>query len=102
MTYSQFIQVCYGVVEIIKNASPIDTGNLRWNAIRFTLIDQNTFKISIDENIAPYTVYTNEPWISPKWNGAKNPNEAWWNNVIENKIVNYLATVLNAKVVKGE
>jgi hypothetical protein len=22
--------------------------------------------------------YTNEPWVSPKWNGKPNPNEAWW------------------------
>ncbi len=29
-----------------------------------------------------YMPYTNEKWISPKWNGKKNPNEAWWQQSI--------------------
>lgn len=32
--------------------------------------------------IAPYVPYTNEPWISPKWNGKKNPNEGWWDRFV--------------------
>ena len=41
--------------------------------------------------------YTNEVWISPKWNGKKNPNEGWWNNAVE-FIVNYIAKRVKGKV----
>lgn len=29
-----------------------------------------------------YAVYTNSPWISPKWHGAQNPNEAWADDTV--------------------
>ena len=31
---------------------------------------------------AYYMPYTNEKWISPKWRGAKNPNEHWFDEAI--------------------
>ena len=46
--------------------------------------DENTFTIFVeDDQVAPYMPYTNEPWISPKWNGKKNPNEAWWQDAVK-------------------
>ena len=53
------------------------TGNLAFNGIR---IEATTSEIVVyvDENIAPYMPYTNEPWLSQRWHGAKNPNEGWW------------------------
>ena len=35
-----------------------------------------------NETNAYYMPYTNERWISPKWKGAKNPNEDWWDEAI--------------------
>ena len=61
------------------------TGNLALNALKFAWEGENglTFHMWIDEEVAPYMTYTNEPWISPKWKGKKNPNENWWNKACE-------------------
>lgn len=67
----------------IKAKAPYDTGNLSLNAIKYKIIG-NEFKIYIDENIAPYAVYTNEKWINR--GGRQNPNESWWNEVVEDVI----------------
>ena len=66
----------------LKSKSPIDTGNLRYNAIKYR-IEQNKFIIYVDESIAPYMVYKNEKWLNRK---GDNPNEAWWNRTIEDII----------------
>jgi hypothetical protein len=73
----------------VKNSSPFDTGNLRYNAIRFK-DEGRTLVIYVDEAIAPYMPYTNELWISPKWHGKRNPNEGWFDDTAE-KLVAALA-----------
>ena len=83
MTKAQFERICMELVGTIRKRAPRDTGNLADNGVRFRWIDEETFEIYVDESIAPYMPYTNEPWISPKWNGKKNPNEAWWQDAIE-------------------
>lgn len=40
-------------------------------------------RVYIDDSIAPYCVYTNDPWLSPNWKGKKNPNEGWWERFAE-------------------
>lgn len=40
----------------------------------------NTVEISTDIYYMPFT---NEPWISPRWKGAKNPNEKWFQETAE-------------------
>ena len=82
MTSAQFFQLGDEVFRYIRKQAPKDTGNLAYNAIQVVYIN-NVIKIYVEKNIAPYMLYTNEPWISPKWNGKKNPNEAWWNNLIQ-------------------
>ena len=71
---------------IFQTCSPIDTGNLRYNATKSRFRSPKEYKIYIDNNIAPYMTFTNEPWISPKWKGAKNPNENWFEIAIETAI----------------
>lgn len=99
MTKTQFISVCLEAVTILRMRSPIDTGNLRYNAIKYEWIDENTFKIYIDEKIAPYVFYTNEPWLSPKWKGKKNPNEYWIEKAVD-FIANYVALRLKGELIK--
>lgn len=53
------------------------TGNMALNALRYK-VQGNYIVIYFDTNVAPYIPYTNEPWLSDKWNGRKNPNEGWW------------------------
>ena len=97
MTPEEFQRFCEDIVADVKKRSPIDTGNLRYNGIRYEYIDENTCEIYVDESIVPYIYYTNEPWISPKWNGKKNPNEAWWQRAAE-AVALLAADKLNGKV----
>lgn len=66
----------------LRNITPIDTGNLRYNALRYEWEAPNIFVIYISGNgksgIAPYMPFTNEEWVSPRWHGKKNPNEGWF------------------------
>ena len=82
MTYNEFVNLCIDMLSIIKETCPIDTGNLRYNAIKFKFINSRKIEIWVNEDIAPYMVYTNEPWLSSKWKGATNPNESWWQNAV--------------------
>ena len=79
MTLEQFFQLCVETVEELRSQLyiPYDTGNLARNALRYR-IEGTKFIVYIDEEIAPYMPYTNEPWLSPRWRGKKNPNEGWW------------------------
>ena len=72
------------------------TGNMAFNALRYE-ITTDTVRIYVDEAIAPYVPYTNEPWISPRWHGKKNPNEGWWQRFVEEfnrRLVNKLHGVI--------
>lgn len=85
------------IVSMIRQAAPKDTGNLAYNSVRQQRDGEGRWEIYVDMNIAPYMPYTNEPWIAPKWNGKKNPNEAWWDNVCESAI-KYAERALGGKV----
>ena len=52
------------------------TGNMAFNALKYD-IQGDEFTVYIDEQIAPYVWYTIKPWLSPRWNGKKNPNQDW-------------------------
>lgn len=83
MTKERFNYICLYAVDLLRSFAPIDTGNLRYNAIRYEWINETTFKIYVDESIAPYMPFTNEPWIAAKWKGKPNPNEGWWQGACE-------------------
>ena len=59
------------------------TGNLRNTATYVIKTSENEVQIFVDSAIAPYVVYTNEPWVSPKWKGKQNPNEKWFERAVE-------------------
>ena len=71
---------------IFSTCTPIDTGNLRYNAVQSRFHGQKECRIYVDTDIAPYMPYTNEKWVSPKWNGKANPNEGWFKKAIETAI----------------
>lgn len=62
----------------LRMGAPYDTGNLRYNAIQVESLRYGVWRVFVNQDVAPYMPFTNEPWTSPKWNGAKNPNEGWW------------------------
>lgn len=78
MTGAQFQSAVYKAVATLRARAPYDTGNLRYNAIRYYFEGQDTAHILVDESIASYMPYTNEPWISTYWRGRKNPNLYWF------------------------
>lgn len=83
MTRRQFKRLVLDIVEVARQQAPYDTGNLADNAIKYEYLDPNTVRIYVDERIAPYMPYTNEPWVSSWWNGRQNPNLYWWDKMAE-------------------
>lgn len=80
----RIVEACIETVEELRQAIfiPWDTGNMASNALRYETRG-NEFVVWIDEDVAPYVYFTNEPWISAKWNGKPNPNEGWWQEFTE-------------------
>jgi len=66
---------------------PYDTGNLKFNAIKGIWVGEKQYRIYIDEAVAPYVFFTNEPWTNRKGN---NPHEGWAEDMV-NYIANYIA-----------
>lgn len=71
---------------------PIDTGRLADNAIRGIWIGQNTYKIYIDEKVAPYAKYTIEPWEK-----GRNPNQGWFERAVV-FVAEYIAKELGGTI----
>lgn len=94
MTSTDFIVLCKECEQMLRMAAPYKTGNLRYNAIKLEIMTTNEVKLYVDENIAPYMKYTNEPWKR-----GKNPNEGWFDRAAE-RIANYMTTRLQGTVKK--
>lgn len=97
MSDSEFEALVFEAVMMLRLRAPIDTGNLAYNAIKVDRTGPNEWTIWVDESIAPYMPYTNEPWISAKWHGKQNPNEDWWDEAVR-FISGYLAEKVNAEL----
>ena len=100
MTPEQFEKDVHSAVKHLRSFCPEDTGNLKYDAIKYERVSKSEYKIYVDEKVAPYMPFTNEPWISPKWNGKKNPNEKWFDKAAE-YIVEYLASINRGKAKKA-
>lgn len=62
----------------IVRRAPKRTGNLAYNSVQTVYAGADRAVINIDQAIAPYMPYTNEPWVAARWNGRQNPNEGWF------------------------
>ena len=80
----------------VFNAAPKDTWNLAVNALKLEETETG-YVIYVDSAVAPYMVYTEEPWTSTRWNGKKNPNEVWFRRVADAVAVE-LAAALGGKI----
>ena len=68
---------------LVLNA-PIDTGTLTAHGIGQVLdVGTNSWEILIGGGTVDYAVYTNEPWVAPRWKGATNPNLGWIERTIQ-------------------
>jgi hypothetical protein len=94
-------QIAEWAFEYLKSCAPVDTGNLKENAIQIIQSAPEEYQIIIDSSIAPYAVYTNEKWISPQWRGKKNPNEKWIDKAV-NHIAQRLCDMLDGRITTRE
>ena len=108
-----FDKVFLGAVDKIRRdkRTPKKTGNLAYNAIKYKWNSPTQFEIYVDVGDtdafvagekflvgqAPYMPFTNEVWISPRWNGKKNPHQNWWNKEMES-VIKYIARRLGGQV----
>lgn len=83
LSNAKFKRVCLKALNKVKTRAPYDSGNLSIHGVQCEFPSPNVCRIYIDEVDAPYMPYTNEPWLSPYWNGKKNPNEGWWQDATE-------------------
>ena len=97
MTKQKVVNAAISVVEELRSMVPRDTGNMAYNALRYEL-QNDVLDITVDPAIAPYVYFTNEPWVSPKWNGKQNPNEGWWQRFVE-EFSKRLATKLKGELI---
>lgn len=83
MTDSEFEEYVYTFCDLFRLTAPVDTGNLAFNSIKAKFSSPTRAVVYVDIKVAPYMPYTNEPWISPRRKGKKNPNEKWFERGIE-------------------
>lgn len=53
MTSNEFVMLCKECEAMLRAAAPVDTGNLRKDAIKIEIVG-NTCRLYVDESIAPY------------------------------------------------
>lgn len=99
LSNSKFRQVCENACNELRNIAPYDTGNLSQNAVKIEFPSPDVCIIYVDESIAPYMPFTTRPWVSPRWNGKKNPNEGWW-QVAGESVVKSIARQARGEVEK--
>ena len=82
-----------------RSVCPYDTGNMH-NTIRVEAVSPTEVRVIIGGDPAPYAPYTNEPWISERWHGKKNPNEGWIDNAVKS-FVEMAAKKIRGKIERG-
>lgn len=82
-----------------RTLTPIDTGNLRYNAVRYNFSSSQRGVVYIDTKIAPYMPFTDLPWLSPQWKGKKNPNEGWFERAVE-KALEQTVKEMGGRIIK--
>lgn len=90
-----------GALAYLRSLEPYHTHNMERNATNLENLGGGKWRLYVDENIAPYVPYTTEPWISPKWNGKKNPNEGWFERA-SHLVANYIANALRGTLKRGK
>ena len=100
MTDSEFDALCFYILKEFRKMTPYKTGNMCNNATKLEMVNAKTCKIYVDEAIAPYLPYTYYEWKAPRWNGAKNPNEGWFDRACEKAIKSAASLFKGAKLEK--
>ena len=88
-------QACKILQSALVANAPKDTWNLALNSIRLVQ-EAGQWYVLIGGEIAPYAVYTNEPWSR-----GKNPNEHWIENTIE-QCLPIIGQIMSGAISEGE
>ncbi|QVK17721.1 hypothetical protein KHQ81_12850 [Mycoplasmatota bacterium] len=56
---------------------PVDTENLHDRGLVKKQFGPNSMGVEMGGPLAPYGPITTLPWVSPHWNGKRNPHEGW-------------------------
>lgn len=104
MTRDKIIKAAIEVVEEIRadyvpnpnTRYKTSTGNMAFNALKY-VVEGDIFRVYIDEDIAPYVWFTQLPWLSPRWNGKKNPNEGWF-EIFQDEFTHRIAQKLGGAI----
>lgn len=99
--YDPRYEACKILKTVLQANAPYDTGNLAIESIRIDPYGNGPAVYIGGVDSAPYAPYTNEPWISEKWNGKKNPNEGWIDRAIE-EAKPYIQQALRKKMSEEE
>lgn len=83
MTDSYFANICEKATQELRNRAPKKTGNLAYNGVQLVFVSNREALLYVDESIAPYMPYTNEPWVADRWKGKPNPNEGWFDRAAD-------------------
>lgn len=81
--YDPRYEACRILQTILRARAPYDTGNLAGRGIIIENYENCPAVYIGGADVAPYAPYTNEPWVSERWKGRKNPNEGWIERAIE-------------------
>lgn len=89
--------MCEQALLELRARAPKRTGNLAFNGVRLVFVSKKEALLYVDEAVAPYMPFTNEPWLSPYWNGKKNPNEGWFDRSAE-AIAEMISSMAKGKI----
>ena len=84
MTDKEFRAYAVYAYLTLRRAAPMDTGNLKFAAVKMRQLSPTEYRILVDGDQAPYAVYTNEQWVAPSWgkHRFRNPNYHWIDDAV--------------------
>ena len=85
-------------LNIVKAVSPVRSGG-KGGGLRDSFnyrMNEGSVELFTNKHYMPYT---EEKWISPRWNGRQNPNQDWFKGDAYPLVVRYLALGLGGNYV---
>lgn len=90
------LELSNNLLQMMQQIAPYRTGNLAINSTEVQISARGLKAISHGA-YAPYNVYTNYPWTSPRWGGRENPNLGWFTVKFSGAAKQYIYEWLNER-----
>lgn len=112
---SEQARIMYSALAYLKSLVPYDTHNMQDNATKVENLGNGKWRLYIDENIAPYMKFTEEPWeqkmikmgnfkkgeVIERMRTWKNPNQGWFEKASD-RVAMFIAMQLRGTLKRGE